>query len=56
MNTKQLDKFYQYCKEHPELRFYQALVNFSGYKFIGHAQSYDGKKFKDLWEERDIKK
>jgi len=33
-NSKVLKSFAKYCKEHPEERFWQALRNWSGYKFI----------------------
>ncbi len=33
-NKKTLDSFVKYCTEHPELRFWQALRNWSGYAFI----------------------
>ena len=36
-NSKNLDKlmdFYLYCLKHPEERFWQALRNWSGYKYI----------------------
>ena len=33
-NIEQLKSFEQYCKEHPEERFWQALRSWSGYNFI----------------------
>ena len=31
---KKVEEFYAYCKANPELRFWQALRNWSGYHFI----------------------
>jgi len=33
-SKKTLDSFVKYCKKNPEERFWQALRNWSGYKFI----------------------
>jgi len=33
-NRKVLESFINYCIKHPELRFWQALTNWSGYYFI----------------------
>jgi hypothetical protein len=33
-SSKQLDSFFIYCIEHPNLRFWQALLAWSGYSFI----------------------
>jgi len=33
-SKKQLESFTEYCKSHPNLRFYQALQSWSGYNFI----------------------
>ena len=33
-NSEVLKSFVEYCKEWPELRFWQALRNWSGYAFI----------------------
>lgn len=33
-NKTQLDSFVEYCTEHPEMRFWQALRNWSGRHFI----------------------
>jgi len=33
-NSKILNDFVAYCKANPELRFWQALRNWSGYHFI----------------------
>lgn len=49
METKE---FIKYLKEHPELRFWQALSNFSGYHYLGYYE--DG--FKDLFYETKIKR
>lgn len=34
MNKKLLNSFIKYCEKHPEERFWQALRNWSGAKFI----------------------
>ena len=41
-----LTNFIQYCQEHPEERFWQALRNWSGYPFIyiGYQPSYEQHK------------
>lgn len=33
-NQKKLNSFIDYCRKHPEERFWQALRNWSGYSFI----------------------
>ena len=33
-NSEVLASFAEYCKEHPDERFWQALRNWSGYPFI----------------------
>jgi hypothetical protein len=33
-NDDLLEDFYAYCKKHPQLRFWQALLNWSGYRYI----------------------
>ena len=33
-NSVPLESFSQYCVDHPEQRFWQALRNWSGYSFI----------------------
>ena len=33
-NSVVLRSFVRYCEEHPELRFWQALRNWSGYNFV----------------------
>lgn len=33
-NSKVLADFVAYCRAHPQLRFWQALLNWSGLKFI----------------------
>jgi len=33
-SKKTLDSFVKYCKSNPEQRFWQALCNWSNYKFI----------------------
>jgi hypothetical protein len=33
-NSEMLESFVAYCHAYPQLRFWQALLNWSGYKFI----------------------
>lgn len=33
-NSKVLDSFVEYCNNHPDERFWQALRNWSGFPFI----------------------
>jgi len=33
-NKKLLRSFTEYCEKHPEMRFWQALRNWSGYPFV----------------------
>ena len=40
-NEDQLDGLVDYCGKHPELRFWQALRNWSGYGFILKADALD---------------
>jgi len=40
-NEKTLKSFVEYCEKNPELRFWQALRNWSGYSFIFGSQSPD---------------
>lgn len=47
-NKKLLDSFVKYCKENPELRFWQALRNWSKYSFVF------GIKTSKVWTERSI--
>jgi hypothetical protein len=51
-NKKQRDSFIEYCKEHPQERFWQALRNWSGYGFVGY--SIDGKEFRDLFYKEGV--
>jgi hypothetical protein len=37
-NKKILDSFVAYCKEYPEMRFWQALRNWCGASFIGYSR------------------
>jgi len=53
-NKKLLDSFTKYCKKNPGLRFWQALVNWSGYNLF--ASKITGKhkeEFSDIfyWKE-----
>lgn len=54
-NVKLLMSFVKYCNDHPDLRFWQALRNWSGWAFIyacnepsGEGESYDT----FFWEHR----
>jgi len=40
-NFTLITQFYSYCAQHPELRFWQALRNWSGYNFILGANDHD---------------
>lgn len=40
-NQKLLESFSAYCKKYPELRFWQAIRNWSGAKFIGVGHEED---------------
>lgn len=46
--TKALD-FAEYCRQNPQLRFWQALLNWSGKSFILTADSSDGKNLRDTY-------
>lgn len=35
-NSKVLEDFVAYCRAHPQLRFWQALLNWSGLHYIVH--------------------
>ena len=37
-NEKTLQAFAEYCRAHPEERFWQALRNFSGFAYVGVAE------------------
>lgn len=52
-NIELAEDFYNYCKNHPELRFWQALRAWSGVWFVGISN--DGIYFKDtfFWEGKD---
>lgn len=51
-NIKLLDEFARFCYDNPELRFWQALRAWSGFRFIG--VSNDNVVYKDtfFWEEK----
>lgn len=42
-NIENLNDFISYCKKHPELRFWQALRNWSGYSYVLVAQEKNSK-------------
>lgn len=49
-NKEILDSFVQYCNENPELRFWQALRNWSGFNFIGaNNSSFEEDVFDNGW-------
>lgn len=49
-NSRLLASFSQYCREYPEMRFFQALRNWSGYDYI--IAKKDGKESDTFyWEE-----
>ena len=59
-NKKLLKDFAEYCEEHPELRFWQSLRNWSGLPSILALEgTMDGESIKGLlrdtfyWEEKD---
>ena len=41
-NSDVLESFVHYCQDHPELRFWQALRNWSGYGFVVVTDDVDG--------------
>ena len=51
-NKKVLNDFIKYCKANPELRFWQALRNWSGYPYIYVAKSPDDLTDTFYWEEK----
>jgi hypothetical protein len=51
-NTK-LDSFVKYCRNNPELRFWQALRNWSGSNFIIKSTHYDPQMFNHKWCEKN---
>lgn len=51
-NSKTLRKFVQYSLDHPELRFWQALRNWSKVNFILKSSHFDV----DMFDEKFIKK
>lgn len=48
-NEKLLESFTAYCKANPELRFWQALRNWSGNNFIGVASNHNAKDYTDTF-------
>lgn len=46
-NSRLVASFSEYCREHPDQRFWQALVNWSGYKTI-HGEK-DVSHLEDLY-------
>ena len=40
-NEELLESFFNYCIKHPEQRFWQALRNWAGLKFIVSAEELD---------------
>jgi hypothetical protein len=57
-SKKLLDDFTKYCQERPELRFWQALRNWTVYNFIvvtDDIENISSNTIKDTfyWEEKD---
>lgn len=55
-NSKVLNSFIAYCYKHPELRFWQALRNWSGFAFICASKVFpSGTDIMDTfyWEGKD---
>lgn len=50
-DSKKMWSFLRYCAEHPNERFFQAVANWSGYPYIGSADSPSGENFHDLFFE-----
>lgn len=48
-NSELLKEFVSYCEAHPDMRFWQALTNWSGLPFVGWAINPQGEGFRDLW-------
>lgn len=40
-NQKEIDSFVEYCLDHPEQRFWQALRNWSDNSYVLTASGYD---------------
>lgn len=54
-NQKLLEEFTAYCLEHPDLRFWQALANWSGMNMIKATNTDFGTKDTYYWETKDGK-
>lgn len=48
-NQKQLSSFVEYCLEHPELRFWQALINWAGFNISRVDVNKNKVEYKDLF-------
>jgi hypothetical protein len=48
-NAVLLESFSRYCKDNPELRFWQALRNWSGFNFICVSQDAPDEPYKDTF-------
>jgi len=46
---KDFDRLYEYLKEHPTERLFQAIANCFGFPYLGSANDYNGKDFEDLF-------
>lgn len=56
MNPKlkaKVDSFVKYCEQNPDQRFWQALTNWAGMSYVGHARTPSGTGFVDLWHNDD---
>lgn len=52
-NEKLLKDFTEYCKANPELRFWQALRNWSGWAFIRVSMNDNSGEDTFYWENKD---
>lgn len=50
-NKKKLDSFVKYCEKRPELRFWQALVNWAGFNVSKETIENKEITYKDLFYE-----
>lgn len=55
MSRDLLDDFTEYCRDNPDLRFWQALRNWSGQNFIMSSRTREGEGLKDTfyWQARN---
>jgi hypothetical protein len=48
-NSKQLKSFIEFCKKHPEQRFWQALRNWAKADYVLISNMFDVDMFDDKW-------